>query len=492
MLNYARLDSTPISWDPAGNIFLSRHYLKMIHDGELINIFTKPYIYYYPPLSHLLFTYFDQISANEKVATLMFNYFLITLLLVCLYLYTHLVYGKFKASAVLFLATTILLTSTLNAQIGMLNLTDFYLDLPMCVFVMIALMYILCSIFKNDFSIKSSIFLSILVSLATMTKWSAWGFLLVPLVVFISKALVSKLSNVFSLLILISMLFVLNYWYFVNFDQLISDVVMGGVAKALYVNREFNFSNADLYYYFAIMMSSLKEFLLFIICLIFYRLFSHNKLFEKKKRKLLEIDLIYLFTILFAILIVVFTPARDPRYFLPITIMILIFLSLKLCDLRRRLVKPLLFSVIIISLIRVIWFTPLPHEQKDFAFYEFNVLSEKYKILEPNIFFEDDSEFFNYANVPLRLEKLGYYFSVININSTDDISTMKGDCILTSSNYLFVYENKDMNKLKPDYHVDFRNYCINTELFRNCILTEKLTPNNFETLGLYNCPKIES
>jgi 4-amino-4-deoxy-L-arabinose transferase-like glycosyltransferase len=225
LLNFLFLDKTPPHWDYALHLKNSFLYLQYFKNLNLIKIITT-YVYY-PPLTYILFSFFIIIMDYSKFTVLIFNFSFLVLTLYVVYRFTKRLFDK--TTSLILVAFLIFLVVTLSPA-GVL-IWELMPDFPLMALIFILYCIFYLSLKENNFSLKKSLFLGLIIALAFLIKWSAIIYLFIPVLFY----LISSFKKGYfkeSLLIFYPTLFLSGLWYFPHIKLIFRDLIKYGIYQA--------------------------------------------------------------------------------------------------------------------------------------------------------------------------------------------------------------------------------------------------------------------
>lgn len=284
------LDKSPLAWDQAGHMLISLNFLDFFKGISQVNFFQISD--YYPPLVHIIaavvmiFTG-PVLLVGPLVVT---GFFLMAISF--LYLYTKEVFNDEKVaifSAYFF--------SFLPAVYGASR--SFLLEIPLIALILGSLYFLEKSTKFSNF--KSSLFATITLSFALLTKWVAIVYLLIPVITSLKLSWRKNLSLLFGA-ILISL-----PWYLINFTNILNRAKVSLLAEP--ADPQVLFSLQNFIYYLQV----LTNFHLTWLGMILLLLAIPALYFSKKEKGILITTFIISVYLIFTLI-----PNKDPRYILPI------------------------------------------------------------------------------------------------------------------------------------------------------------------------------
>jgi hypothetical protein len=475
LYSYAGTISAPFAWDQSAHLIISKIVDNYFDQGKYLD--GLRYYRFYPPLAHTTYVPFIDVMgiSRESVTAHMFVWLLV------------LFFGiKILSLRVLPTVHQILLVVcclTLFSSRG-IYVWEPMLEIPLTISLILFYLLINRFIFLKHYSFFSALAVAIATSIVLQIKGSGIPYLIMPLLLYwywMSKKY--KWITIWYFLLFSGVVFLLNDWYWVNLDQHLNDAWFINVFTGLNVKQDPQ-SWQGAMMYATMIVQGLG--ILMIVPLAFIGKFLVN--IKQFKPKLNTPFLLFLSqAVTFFVLVI--SPNKDYRYvftWLVLSIVIMILMSARI--LSNKLIVGLIIIVSLILCYRID-FELAPADRRVFAYNELPRLIKKYDISHLNYFFEDDSPWFNYANLELlNLTTLPLPYTMLNRNSVDALIDKSGYCeISLESRYILVYSYLTFWQNKPAYHVPFSDYCTNIDASSVCDVVEIFEPNDDESLTIYEC-----
>lgn len=284
-------NKSPLAWDQAGHTLISLDFVDFFKGISQINFFQISN--YYPPFVHIvvalimIFT-----SPLLLIGPLVVTIFFI-MAISFLYLYTKEIFNDEKIamfSACFFSFLPVVYDQSRN----------FLLEIPLVALILGSLYFLEKS--KKFSNFRNSLFATILLCFALLTKWVAIVYLFIPVIFLFKLSRLKNLALSFGVVVLISL-----PWYFVNFTNILNRVKVSSLAETADPQALFSLQNFT--YYLQVLINFYLTWLGMALLLLAIPVLIY---FKREKGILITAIIVFIY------LIFTMIPNKDPRYILPI------------------------------------------------------------------------------------------------------------------------------------------------------------------------------
>lgn len=478
LYSYAATITAPFGWDQSAHLIISKIVDSYFDQGNYID--GLRYYRFYPLLSHISYIPFINLMGISRVSVTLYMF---TWILV-LFIGVRLVSSKILPvlHQILLLLCCLLLFSTRGIYVW-----EPMLEIPLTISIILFYLLIYRLIILNKYSMLLTLAVAIITTTVLQVKGSGIPYLIIPLFLYWCGLFKNvKRTVIWHLILFGGVLFLINDWYWFNLDQHLDDVWFINVFTGLEVKQDPQSWRGAMMYLTMIVQN------LGMLMIVPIALLANFLLGIKRFKPTLNTSMMLVISQVLTFILLVISPNKDYRYvftWIVLSIVIMIIISARIAS--NKLIARLIIGVSLLLFYRID-FELTPTDRRTFAYNELPRLAKKHDVSHLNYFFEDDSPWYNYANLELlHLTTLPLPYTLLNRNSIDTFIERSGDCdISAESTLIFVYNNKIYQKNKPTYHVPFTDYCQNINVLSACEIVEVLEPNVDERLTIYHCELI--